>query len=565
MYKVRSSSFNRQKMLLQLNVKNLATLASVDLELTRGCIAVTGDTGAGKSLILDALELALGARADTGLVRAGTERAQIIAEFDIALLPSAKKWLRDNELDQDDELVLRRTLNSEGRSKAYVNGTPISTSQLRELSEQLVLMHTQHANQKLLQPKHQLELLDEFADQSRGRTTFETAYREWTSALSALQTLKADASKADTERELLGFQVEELNTFNLKHGEFEQLDQEQRQLASGDTFIRVTEHSLATLSGDDTGGIIKHTERLLTDVNQIADGHSRLQNASILLDEAAIALGEARNEIQHARDQFDLDPERLQFVEDRLAQIFQLARKHKIDPEQLFQHHESLKSRLDGIAEASGRIPALESEVAQLDVVAHQRATELTAIRSAAAEQLSQKVTTNFHGLGMEHGILEIKLIPNDTLKATGAETIQFFFQPNPGQQGGPLSKIASGGELSRVSLAIQVIAATRLATPTLVFDEVDVGIGGKTAAKVGELLTELACNSQVLVVTHQPQVAGQADQHLHVQKQSDSDVTISEAYLLDHEQRIDEIARMLGGHFITDSTRSAAAELLRG
>lgn len=552
-------------MLLQLNVKNLATLASVDLELTRGCIAVTGDTGAGKSLILDALELALGARADTGLVRAGTERAEIIAEFDIALLPSAKKWLRDNELDQDDELVLRRTLNSEGRSKAYVNGTPISTSQLRELSEQLVLMHTQHANQKLLQPKHQLELLDEFADQSRGRIAFETAYREWTSALSALQTLKADASKADTERELLGFQVEELNTFNLKCGEFEQLDQEQRQLASGDTFIRVTEHSLATLSGDDTGGIIKHTERLLTDFNQIADGHSRLQNASILLDEAAIALGEARNEIQHARDQFDLDPERLQFVEDRLAQIFQLARKHKIDPVQLVQHHESLKSRLDGIAEASGRIPALESEVAQLDAVARQRATELTAIRSAAAEQLSQKVTTNFHGLGMEHGILEIKLIPNDTMTATGAETIQFFFQPNPGQQGGPLSKIASGGELSRVSLAIQVIAATRLATPTLVFDEVDVGIGGKTAAKVGELLTELACNSQVLVVTHQPQVAGQADQHLHVQKQSDSDVTISKAYLLDHEQRIDEIARMLGGHFITDSTRSAAAELLRG
>ncbi|MBH96314.1 MAG: DNA repair protein RecN [Gammaproteobacteria bacterium] len=552
-------------MLLQLNVKNLATLASVDLELTGGCIAVTGDTGAGKSLILDALELALGARADTGLVRAGTERAQIIAEFDIARLPSAKNWLRVNELDQDDELVLRRTLTSEGRSKAYVNGTPISTSQLRELSEQLVLMHTQHANQKLLQPKHQLELLDEFADQSQTLTTFETAYYEWTSALSALQTLKTDASRADTERELLAFQVEELNSLNLKDGEFEQLDQEQRQLASGDTFIRVTEQSLALLAGDDNGGIINHTERLLTNVNQIADGYSRLQNASILLDEAAIALGEARNEIQHARDQFEIDPERLQFVEDRLAQIFDLARKHKVEPGHLVQHHESLKSRLEGIAEASDRIPMLESKVAQLDAVAQQRASELTAIRSAAAEQLSRQVTTNFHGLGMEHGTFEVKLIPNDTLKATGAEIIQFFFQPNPGQQGGPLSKIASGGELSRVSLAIQVIAATRLATPTLVFDEVDVGIGGKTAAKVGNLLTELASNSQVLVVTHQPQVAGQADQHLHVQKKTDSDVTISKAYLLDREQRINEIARMLGGHFITDSTRLAAAELLRG
>ena len=552
-------------MLLQLNVKNLATLASVDLELTGGCIAVTGDTGAGKSLILDALELALGARADTGLVRAGTERAQIIAEFDIARLPSAKNWLRVNELDQDDELVLRRTLTSEGRSKAYVNGTPISTSQLKELSEQLVLMHTQHANQKLLHSKHQLELLDEFADQGQTFNTFESAYHEWTSALSALQTLKTDASKADTERELLGFQVEELNTFNLKDGEFEQLDQEQRQLASSDTFIRITEQSLALLSGDDSGGFIDHTERLLTDINQIADGYSQLQNASILLDEAAIALGEARNEIQRARDQFEIDPERLKFVEDRLSQIFELARKHRVEPGYLVQHHESLKSRLRGIAEASDRIPMLESEVAQLDAVAHQRATELTAIRSAAAEQLSRQVTTNFHGLGMEHGTLEIKLIPNDTLKPTGAETIQFFFQPNPGQQGGPLSKIASGGELSRVSLAIQVIAATRSATPTLVFDEVDVGIGGKTAAKVGNLLTELARNSQVLVVTHQPQVAGQADQHLHVEKQTDSDVTISKAYLLNREQRIDEIARMLGGHLITDSTRLAAADLLRG
>ena len=551
-------------MLLQLNVKNLATLASVDLELTGGCIAVTGDTGAGKSLILDALELALGARADTGLVRAGTERAQIIAEFDIARLPSAKNWLRVNELDQDDELVLRRTLTSEGRSKAYVNGTPISTSQLKELSEQLVLMHTQHANQKLLHPKHQLELLDEFADQGQTFNTFESAYHEWTSALSALQTLKTDASKADTERELLGFQVEELNTFNLKDGEFEQLDQEQRQLASSDTFIRVTEQSLALLSGDDSGGFIDHTERLLTDINQIADGYSQLQNASILLDEAAIALGEARNEIQRARDQFEIDPERLKFVEDRLSQIFELARKHRVEPGYLVQHHESLKSRLRGIAEASDRIPMLESEVAQLDAVAHQRATELTAIRSAAAKQLSRQVTTKFHGLGMEHGTLEIKLIPNDTLKPTGAETIQFFFQPNPGQQGGPLSKIASGGELSRVSLAIQVIAATRSATPTLVFDEVDVGIGGKTAAKVGNLLTELARNSQVLVVTHQPQVAGQADQHLHVEKQTDSDVTMSKAYLLNREQRIDEIARMLGGHLITDSTRLAAADLLR-
>ncbi|MEC8126322.1 MAG: DNA repair protein RecN [Pseudomonadota bacterium] len=551
-------------MLLQLNVKNLATLASVDLELTGGCIAVTGDTGAGKSLILDALELALGARADLGLVRAGTERAQIIAEFDIERLPQAKAWLSDNELDQDDELVLRRTLSSEGRSRAYVNGTPISTSQLKELSEQLVLMHTQDANQKLLQPKYQLKLLDEYADQGLARRRTSAAVKEWIDTLSTLHTLRADASKADAERELLGFQVEELNAFNLQAGEFEQLDQEQRQLATGDTFIRVTEQTLALLSNYETGGIISHTEKIVDNVSHIANGHQGLGNATELLEQAAIALSEAKSEIQHALDQFDLDPERLQFVEERLAQIFQLARKHKIEPKNLAQHHTNLVSRLEGIAQASDRIPILEQKAAELGIIAQQKATELTTIRTAAAEQLSREITVNFPDLGMEHARLDIRLIPCETLSADGAESVQFFFQPNPGQQGGPLSKIASGGELSRVNLAIQVITATRLATPTLVFDEVDVGIGGKTAAKVGELLTALAVNAQVLVVTHQPQVAGQADQHLHVQKQSDEDVTVSQARLLSRGERIDEIARMLGGHSITESTRQAAIDLLR-
>jgi DNA repair protein RecN (Recombination protein N) len=550
-------------MLLQLNVKNLATLASVDLELTGGCIAVTGDTGAGKSLILDALELALGARADSGLVRAGTERAQINAQFDIERLPQAKAWLTDNGLDQDDELVLRRTLTSEGRSKAYVNGTPISTSQLRELSEQLVLMHTQHANQRLLQTKHQLELLDEYADQGIARDRATSAFKEWVETVSALNTLKADASQADTERELLGFQVEELNAFNLQDGEFAQLDKEQRQLASGDTFIKVTEQALGFLSGDDTGGLINHTEKLAVDVGHVANGHGRLVDASELLEQAAIALGEAKSEIQYARDQFDLDPERLQFVEERLAQAFQLARKHKIEPDDLVQHHQKLVSRLEGIAEASDRIPILERRAAELEATARQSAAQLTAIRSAAAEQLSNEITAHFTDLGMEHARLDIRLIPSEKLTVAGAESVQFFFQPNPGQQGGPLSKIASGGELSRVSLAIQVITATRLAKPTLVFDEVDVGIGGKTAAKVGELLTELARNAQVLVVTHQPQVAGQADQHLHVKKQASDDVTVSQARLLSRDERIDEIARMLGGHSVTESTRQAAIELL--
>lgn len=549
-------------MLTELNVQNLATLASVDLELTAGCIAITGDTGAGKSLILDALELALGGRADAGLVRSGTERAQISARFDVTRLPDAKSWLRENELADEDELILRRTLTAEGRSKAFVNGTPISTSQLRELSEQLVFMHTQHANQKLLQSKHQLELLDGYADQGAAREVCRSAFMLWQHKHRELQTLKSSAAKADQERELLQFQVDELVELALKVGEFAALDVEQRQLSSGESFLKITDDALNRLAGEDTPGIIATTERIATDLKRLADGHPELANAAELLDQAGIALSEARTEIQHAVDRFELDPARLQFVEDRIAQIFTLARKHKIEPDELLDHQHQLEARLASIADAHHRVPALTAEVEQLHAEALQAATALSDVRGHAADELSKAITAHFPDLGMDYASLRVTLIPQDELTAHGLESAQFFFQPNPGQQGGALSKIASGGELSRVSLAIQVITASRLATPTLVFDEVDVGIGGKTAARVGALLQALAKNAQVLVVTHQPQVAGQATEHLHVQKQSDEDVTVSEAKLLSEPERIDEIARMLGGHTVTESTRAAAREL---
>ena len=551
-------------MLLQLNVQNLATLASVNLDFSQGCIAITGDTGAGKSLILDAIELALGARADASLVRAGTSRADITVLFDIENLPSAKNWLKDSDLDTDNELILRRTLTSEGRSKAYINGSLVSTSQLKELSEKLILMHTQNANQKLLQPKHQLELLDDFADKGQAHQAFQITYDNWSDTISKLNTLEADTSKTSAERELLAFQVEELGIFQLAHGEFEKLDLEQHQLASGDTFIQVTEQALTKLSNEEDGGLISRTERLASELTEASDGQIGLTNASGLLDQAAIALAEAKTEIQHARDRFDLDPERLQFVEDRLTQAFSLARKYKVEPNQLVAHHQELLMRLAGIADSNDRIPILKHQLAELEKVMLSKARELTDKRIKAAAILSLQVAQHFPALGMEHALLEIHLLERDSLGPSGFETAQFFFQPNPGQQGGPLSKIASGGELSRVNLAIQVSTATRLATPTLVFDEVDVGIGGKTAAKVGELLTELASNAQVLVITHQPQVAAQADQHLHIYKQSAADTTVSEARLLSRNERIDEIARMVGGHTVTESARQTAEELLR-
>lgn len=549
-------------MLTELNVKNLATLTSVDLEFNHGLVAVTGDTGAGKSLILDALELALGARADTGLVRSGTERAQITATFDISALPDARQWLIENELDDEDTVILRRTITAEGRSKAFVNGTPLTNNQLKELSDQLVFMHTQHANQKLLQTKHQLALVDAFADQSDRFRQYQHHFATWRETLDQLNQLRADTAQADAERELLSFQVEELNQLNLGDTEFAALDVEQRQLSSGDAFIRTVDTALAHLNGGETDGLIAHAERIASDLERLAGEHQSLNNASELMTEATIALTEARHEVQAARDQFDLDPERLHFVEERLAQVFTLARKHKVEPEHLVTHHHALQVRLDGIAHANERIPELEAQVATHRAALEQAARHLTHVRAEAAQTLSKHISALLPDLGMPHATLEIALVEHAELTLGGAETVRFQFQPNPGQAGGPLSKIASGGELSRVSLAIQVITAQQMATPTLVFDEVDVGIGGQTAARVGQLLSNLASNAQVLVVTHQPQVAGHAHAHLHVEKRSESDVTESQATFLSEDQRIAEIARMLGGHTITETTLTAAREL---
>lgn len=549
-------------MLTELNVKNLATLTSVDLEFNHGLVAVTGDTGAGKSLILDALELALGARADTGLVRSGTERAQITATFDISALPDARQWLIENELDDEDTVILRRTITAEGRSKAFVNGTPLTNNQLKELSDQLVFMHTQHANQKLLQTKHQLALVDAFADQSDRFRQYQHHFATWRETLDQLNQLRADTAQADAERELLSFQVEELNQLNLGDTEFAALDVEQRQLSSGDAFIRTVDTALAHLNGGETDGLIAHAERIASDLERLAGEHQSLNNASELMTEATIALTEARHEVQAARDQFDLDPERLHFVEERLAQVFTLARKHKVEPEHLVTHHHALQVRLDGIAHANERIPELEAQVATHRAALEQAARHLTHVRAQAAQTLSKHISALLPDLGMPHATLEIALVEHAELTLGGAETVRFQFQPNPGQAGGPLSKIASGGELSRVSLAIQVITAQQMATPTLVFDEVDVGIGGQTAARVGQLLSNLASNAQVLVVTHQPQVAGHAHAHLHVEKRSESDVTESQATFLSEDQRIAEIARMLGGHTITETTLTAAREL---
>lgn len=549
-------------MLTSLHVQNLATLASVELDLPAGCIAITGDTGAGKSLILDALELALGGRSDAGLVRAGTDKAQVIASFEIAELPDAKAWLEENDLEGESELILRRTLTAEGRSKAYVNGTPISTGQLKELAEQLVFMHTQHANLKLLQTKHQLALVDAFADGGALASECRQHYALWQQRQSDLDTLIQQSQQADQERDLLAFQVDELRALQLSEGEFEALDTEQKQLASGESFLRVTADCLLQLQGEDQPGVIGVAERLALELRKLSADHPALANAAELLEQGSIALEEAKQDIQHAVDRFEIDPERLAWVEERLAALFTLARKHRIEPEGLSALQAQLEVRLADISGAHERIPVMQQEVDALRTQAETCASRLTEARTAAAAALSESITAQFPDLGMPHALLEVRLQPAESLTPHGFETVQFFFQPNPGQQGGNLSKIASGGELSRVSLAIQVITAARLATPTLVFDEVDVGIGGKTAATVGQMLQRLAANAQVLVVTHQPQVAGQASAHLHVSKQSAADVTVSDAQLLDESARVEEIARMLGGHEITEATLAAARDL---
>ncbi|MDP5340064.1 MAG: DNA repair protein RecN [Litorivicinaceae bacterium] len=550
-------------MLEALTIQNLATLSQVDLEITPGFTAITGETGAGKSLLLDALELALGERADASLVRTGAERAQVSAVFRVGQLSDTQNWLADNDFDATDELIVRRSVTAEGRSKALVNGIPITAGQLKTLAATLVHLHGQQAHQQLLEPREQTRMIDAYADGGRAYAHYSVAYRAWKAAEASLAHYQDEIAEASREQVLLTFQVEELNAFQPADDEYAALDQMQRQLAGADHFLAVTASALAQLDGHEDGGLVDQVSRLRAAMSDLVEDHPTLAEADALLDQAAISLDESARVIRHAHAHLDVDPERLAQVEARLSEWLQLARKHRVEPDALAAHWQQLKARLDRLQTSQEALPALEAHVRETAAQAERAAEALSEVRARCGIELAAEVTRNLQALHMRDAQFDVTWRRSDELGVMGRETALFLFTPNAGQAGGSLSKIASGGELSRVSLAIEVITAAKRASPTLVFDEVDVGIGGTTAAVVGRMLAQLATHTQLLVVTHQPQVAAAAQVHIHVAKQTHAGSTESQALVLSDAERVEEIARMLGGTTLTETTFAMAKELL--
>ena len=553
-------------MLTHLNIQNFTLVDRLDLDIKPGMTVITGETGAGKSIVLDALALTLGDRAEADRVRAGASRADITATFDTSAIPSAQEWLLNMDLQQPDnpqECLLRRLINNEGKSKSYINGQPVTLQQLRILGEMLMDIHSQHEHQSLLIKETHRRLIDEFAGQTDLAKQVRLAYREWQSRLEHFIHLRDNAADVSARFQLLSYQFNELEQLGLQAGELAKLEAEQRSLANAEEILHGSQQ-LAAFCGDDEQGLSVNLHRALHILRSLPEKSAALQTAEELLTSAQIQVEEAQHEIDRHIDSFNLDPARLAVVEERLSAIYDLARKHRIQPEELPAFVDKLSVELEQLQGGDAKLDQLAQQVAQAEKAYRQLAEQLSTKRSKAGTSLAKQVNEQLKLLAMSNANLSVSLIPlTDKPGPNGLEDVEFLISTNPGQAPRPLAKIASGGELSRISLAIQVITAQTSATPTLVFDEVDVGIGGATGDVVGQLLRQLGERGQVICVTHLAQVASKGHQHLQVVKTASKKSAESTLVELAGESKVEEIARMLGGLKITEQSLAHAREML--
>ena len=550
-------------MLTQLAINNLAIVHSQTLELSPGLTVLTGETGAGKSLLLDGLGLILGERADSSLVTDGRSRAEVSASFDLTQLPEAQHWLQQLELEDPDhpsELHVRRTLTHDGRSKAYINGRPITLNDLKALAQQLVSLQGQHAQYAMLNPIEQLRILDQYAGLDGLKNETRRLWTEFQKLVKRRDQLINTLDSADSGRELLRYQVSELQEAHLEASEVSELEEQLKHLSGAQEYKQSLDQAHHALTADQ-GGAVDAVQQALHRIGSIDLNTQDIEN---MLNEALINLNESAQQLSQQQDQIDDDPESLTRVESRLNTLHQLARKHRIEPEQLYQHSLDLERQLADLENQSNLLPELNAECDAQHALLQASADKLTMARQKAADLLGRLVSDQIKRLELSDATIAVE-IKAKALSAEGQDHVEFLFQANAGGSAKPLSKVASGGELSRVALAIQVCIAEKMQTPTLIFDEVDVGIGGRTAAIVGDMLKTLGAQTQVFVVTHQPQVAAAGTTHLHVSKGVQGTETTSRVATLTASQRVQEIARMLGGISITESTLASARELISG
>lgn len=566
-------------MLRHIHIRHLAIVDELSLDVGTGMTVLTGETGAGKSILLDALGLALGDRAESGIIRAGAARAEVSAEFDIDQHTQVQEWLNEHELDDDGQCLIRRTVSNEGRSKGYINGRPVPMQSLRELGEQLVDIHGQHAHQSLLKRDVQRQVLDDLASNASAlsksknsahqKLLTETAeqFRHWQQLKQELAQLQASKTQREDRLELLRYQVEELQQLSLTAESLNELETEHIRLANLNQLREGVEQIQNSLDGDGQHSISNGLDHASSELARLNELDADLINACEALQGAAIQATDASNELRNYLDGLSLDPERLQVVDERIGIIHELARKHHCNPDALPPLQIALEDELATLEQADVQLSEISDAVGAVESQYYAVAKKLSASRKKAGKQLASKVTENLQQLGMPHGQFEIALEAIESPSINGMERIEFQVSANPGQPVQSMAKVASGGELARISLAVQVIAAGTGTIPTLIFDEVDVGIGGGIAEVVGRLLRNLSGDRQVLCVTHQPQVASLAHHHLQVSKQAGKqkgkDHTVTDVSAITEQDRVDEIARMLGGLEITEQTLSHAREMI--
>lgn len=551
-------------MLTSLRIDNFAIVKHLELDFAQGMTAFTGETGAGKSIMIDALMLALGGRADASVIRSGEQKCDINASFSLDVDSEPCLWLQEHDITcEQGEIILRRALYLEGRSKSYINGQPFPLQKIKELSEMLVHIHGQHQHQTLMHHATHRSQVDNYAGHHELLANVQEQYKACQKIKNELDALKNQGNKHHDRLELLQFQIDELNAMKLQEGEMKQLNEEHHCLHNANDYQLCAQEVMHALSNEDESSICRSINRVLQRLSELPGENPAINNARELLNSTLIHCEEALNEVQTFANAVQLDPERLQAVETRLSTLHQVARKHHVEASHLPEHARLLQEELLQLQQSDRRATLLTAQYIEHVRAYEQAALQLTESRLHYAEKLAAEISAIIRQLGMPKGYVIIELSPLEKMQAHGLDKVEYKVCTNPGMAPDLLSKIASGGELSRISLAIQMITAQRGATPTLLFDEVDVGIGGATAALVGQLLRNLGERLQVFCVTHQAQVASSAHHHFVVEKQSDHEHTYSRIIALSETDKIDEIARMLGGLTITEQTRSHAKELL--
>jgi DNA repair protein RecN (Recombination protein N) len=549
-------------MLSSLAIRDFVIVERIELEFAAGFTALTGETGAGKSILIDALALTLGERADASVVRQGAERAEVAATFDVTGLTLFKRWLDDNELAGDDDMcLLRRLIDSGGRSRSFINGRAATLAQLREAGAFLIDIHGQHEHQSLMRAAPQRELLDAFGGLTAQATAVAAAWRGWQDLRERLQLLETNAAALVAEREQIEWQIRDIDALNLGAGEWPELQAEHGRLANAQSLIEGAQAAMELLSEGEPASLTQLVQSA-SKLTHLLEYDARLKELLDVLAGAQAQLQEAVYMLRDYQQGLDSDPQRLRQVEQRLDAVIACSRKFRVAPEALLETRATLGARLSELDAVSD----VETVRARADAAAAEfraAAAKLSAARKTAARKLAARVTASMQTLAMDGGVFEIGLNPLVDGSAHGLEQVEFLVSAHKSVAPRPLAKVASGGELSRISLALQAAASEVAAVPTLIFDEVDAGIGGGVAEIVGRLLQQLGARHQVMCVTHLPQVAALADQQWRVSKTNAGGKVASRVIALDAAARVDEIARMLGGVKMTETTRRHAAEML--